>query len=372
MPLKLLNIKYIYVVFLLSLLFVVSCSEKKDPDVYSIKGKLTNIDAPYFFIAIEDEGSVKVDTVFVDSKGSFLHEGKVSHLSMASFYFDQKSWVTSVFVDKGWSIEIKGDANRPDLIMVNGGGVNDDLTEFKRKNADLFNTKADIIQLVVDSDSQDITMNQDVELKNIDFELINRAGAYIDNNPHKIASVVLIQDFYKNPMTAEALDKKLNVLSGEALRFPLTKELKKYSDMLKQSQIGAQAPLVNLKNGKKSLDIKSFKGKYLYLTFTSRDSMIYETEIPAMMKAYSSLKNKNVEFVSIIIDAPENSTPPDSIKWPVFYDNRGWASDAFKNYNVTEVPYGILISPEGYILERNIYAALLPAKMDEILKSKNK
>jgi len=362
------KIKLIYAVIIV-FLFIFSCTEKRDADSYVIKGKLSNIGASYFFLATEEEGAVKVDTIFVDSKGSFLHEGKVTHMIMASLYFDKKSWATSIFIDKGWNIEIKGDANRPDLIMVTGGNVNDDLTEFKKSNADLFNTKADIIQSVMESDTQVISQSQDIELKNIDFELINRANTYIQKNPGKIASVVLIQDFFKNPATAETLDKKLELLTGDALRFPLTKELTRYSDMQKQSQIGASAPHIQLKNGKKSLDINSFKGKYLYLTFTSRDSMIYDSEIPAMMKAYDNLKNKNVKFVSVVIDAPEGSVAPDSIKWDVYYDYRGWASDALKNYNVTEVPYGILISPEGRILERNIYASGLPAKMDEILKS---
>jgi len=362
-------IKYISTTLLLLLLFA-ACSENKDTNSFTIKGKLSNVDAPYFLIATEADEQIKVDTIFVDSKGSFSYEGKTDRLTMASLYFNKKSWSTSVFLDKGWNIEIKGNANRPDLIMVNGGNINDDLTAFKKRNEDMFNAKADILQSLAGTTIHEIPQNKDAELKNVDFELTNRVRTYIENNPDKIASVVLIQDFFKNENFIETLDKCLDLLTGDALRFPLTKDLRKYSEMLKQSQVGAMAPVINLKNGNKNLDIKSYKGKYLYLTFTSRDSVIYSTEIPAMMKAYSELKNKNIQFVSVVIDAPENINPPDSVKWTIFYEDRGWASEAFKNYNITEVPYSILISPEGYIVGRNVYASALPAKLEELSEAK--
>lgn len=365
-------IKNIYIICsILALLLVFSaCSRDESGNSFSIKGRLSDVDAPYFFIAVEEDEQIKIDTVFVDEQGAFSYKGKTDHLIMASLYFDKKSWSTSIFLDKGWNVEIKGNADRPDLIKVNGGNVNDDLTLFKKKNSDLFGAKADILQSIASLDKGEVLQNKDAELKNIDFELTNRVRTYVESNPGKIASVVLIQDFFKNEAFLETLDKSLDLLTGDALRFPLTKELRKYSEMLKQSKIGAIAPAINLKNGNKSLNLDTFKGKYIYLTFISHDSTIYTTEIPAMMKAYVDLKSKNIEFVSVIIDAPEKSTPPDSIKWHIYYDQHSWASDVFKNYNITEVPYGVLISPEGYIVGRKIYPAILSLKLDEVLAAK--
>lgn len=356
---------------LISSLVLIACSKDNNTTSFSLKGRLVNVDSPYFFITFEDENQIKIDTIFIDKQGAFSYKGKTENLVMASLFFDKKSWSTSIFANKGWNVEIKGDVNRPDLIEIKGGDVNDDLTSFKKKNKDLFSAKADILQTIVESDKDNISQNRGAELKNIDFELINRVKGYVENNPEKIASVVLIQDFFKNEMSIETLDDCLSLLVGDALRFPLTSELKRYSEMLKKSQVGAPAPLIDIKRGDEKLDIPAFKGKFLYLTFTSRDSVIYNMEVPAMMKAYTDLKNKNIEFVSIIIDAPEDSTPPDSIKWQLYYEPHGWASNALRNYNITEIPYGVLISPEGNIIARNIHPSTLLSKIEEISNTKN-
>lgn len=359
--------------FLFSVLvFLSACSEKNKSDSFSIKGNLTNIDSPFFLIAIEKSDTIAVDTIFVDRKGDFSYSGNVDELSMASLFFNGKSWSTGVFVDNNLNIEVKGDADSPDLIMINGGQVNDDLTSFKKENKGLLNSKSRLLRsMLSESVNSEIHKDYDAELKNINFSLTNKAREYIEKNPTKIASVVLIQDFCKNNTSIEILDNLLTLLHGDAAGFSLTKDLLKYSEIAKKSIEGAQAPKLEIINEHVNFNLNSLRGKFVYLIFTSYDFDIYQTQVSALIRMYAQLKKEGVELVSVVIDAPEQGlSVPDSIKWKVVYDYSGWASSAVKDYNITEVPFGILIAPDGSIIGRGISYLSVEDKIEYYKNSK--
>jgi len=362
------NFKNIWVI-LVVLLLSSGCDDKKDS--FTIKGSLTNIDAPYFFIALEVADSILIDTIQVDKQGAFSYKGYVDTLTFASLYFDKQSLSTSVFLNKNWDVEIKGDANRPDLIRIEGGDVNNDLTAFKKANDGLLRNRLEVLRKIDDAPNTEMLQNYSTELKNINFDLTNNAKDFIEKNPEKIASVVLIQDFFKNNTSVEQLDLMLSFLQGRAENFSLTQELKNYSAKVKLSRVGANAPNFILKSGGKELNISKYKGKYLYLTFATQNGEIYQKSIPAMIEAYNKLKGKNVEFASVIINYTVESTP-DSVKWSVFYDPKGWASKSIDLYDVTELPYGVLISPEGRVIDRGMTATMLPDRIKELEKEKSK
>lgn len=359
----------VFGLFILLLLIMISCGEKKKDYDFIVKGKLDNINSPYFYITFDAVDTLILDTIFVDSKGEFNYKGNIDKLTMASLYFNEKSWSTSIFVNKDWNVEVNGDINRPDLIMVKGGAVNDDLTSFKKANETLFKSKADLLQAVDDeSTNPEIVQNHITELKNVNFELTNKARVYVEDNPEKIASVILIQDFYKNSTSIEMLDRLLSLLTGEAATYPLSRDLKEYSEKVKLSEIGKKAPDFKLTLKGKTKDLESLKGKYVYLTFGLDKLELYTFEISTLIKLYPELKKKNVEFISVILDVNHNPVIPDSIKWDVFYDYKGWASNIVQDYNIISVPYGVLISPEGYILERDLKSVALEEKIKEIQK----
>jgi len=360
----------VWVILITALVFLGSCS-KDNKDDFTIKGSLSNLDAPYFFIAMESFDSVFVDTVWVDRQGTFSYKGMVDTLTMTSLYFDKKLWSTSVFLNKGWNVDVKGDINYPDLIKVDGGDVNDDLTTFKKANSELFKNRTDVLRKIEEAGNPEIKLNYSNELKNINFDLTNAAKDYIEKNPEKIASVVLIQDFYRNNTSIEQLQQSLSLLKGKAQSFYLADDLRDYSAKVKLSQVGSLAPDFEMKNGDKESNLNVYRGKYLYLTFATQNGGVYQNGLPAMMEVYKKLKNKDVEFVSVIVDSIIEEVP-DSIKWPVFFDRKGWASKPIDLYNITELPFSVLISPEGRIIERGISAAILPEKIDELQKAKVK
>ncbi|MDR1092279.1 MAG: redoxin domain-containing protein [Prevotella sp.] len=350
-------------------LVLFSCNRKAS--TFEITGKLDNISGNYFFMSHEAGDSLIIDTIPVSSKGEFSFSGAVDTLTEMSLYFNQNTKVTYLLVNKGWHVDLKGDVLYPDLINIKGGDVNDDLTDFKNKNKGLLKSRADIVAAGNDSLA---VKDYVVELKNINFELSNIAANYVKANPDKIASVMLINTFFKDESSIPRLDENLGLLKGKAADFPLTANLKRFRDKVKMSAIGTMAPIFSTEDTKgKKINLSDYRGKYVSLSFISTTCKICMAGKKDVIDVYNKLKSKkyNIEFITVVKDIEE--APVDSmassVKWPVLPVKGGWSANLFDTYYIREIPYNILISPTGIILERDYPVLVLPGKMEESLQN---
>lgn len=364
--------KYIIIFgVLFSSILLFSC--KNDPNEFFVKGKLQNVQDGFIIAVLEQQkDSVAVDTIRVDKNGAFKFRSKVDTLTVMSLYFNNNTKNTYILVDKGWNVEMTGDVNYPDLIEVKGGDVNNDLSDFKNKNKELLRQRTALLEKVesaqeLPNDSLSNSKDYSVELKNVNFDLSNIAAEYVKSNPTKIASVVLINTFFKDDTAIPRLDDNLALLRGDAENSPLTQSLRLFSNKIKKSAVGSSAPYFALKDvDGKLVDVTQFRKKYLLLSFASTTCDVCNRERKDAVDIYKDLKKKkeDIEFATIIINSesePIGKNITDSMKWTILPDYGGWAAPSFEIYNIHEIPYNILISPTGIILQRDIPILDLPA-----------
>ena len=358
---------------------------KGDPNAFEINGRLDNVEGSYFLASHEKGDSIIIDTIQISKEGDFSFAGKIDTLTTMCLYLNRDTDTPSylyVFVDKGLDIDIKGDAFLPDLVKVNGGDINNDLTDFKKENEELLKSRAQILGSALDDSLEVKGVNGEknfvMNLKNINFELSNIASDYVKKYPEKIASVMLINNFFKDEASIPRLDETLELLKGKAANFPLTEELKQFSAKIKMSSVGVQAPYFSLKDNKdKQFNINQFRGKYILLSFLSTDCDVCHDEKAEAIAVFEEMKKKkeNIEFVSVIKDIEDISIKEaysDSLKWTLLPEYGGWAGKTFDLYNIREIPYNILISPTGVILERDVQLDLLSAKLKELTATEEK
>lgn len=352
--------KYILSLLGTILLILSSCSSGSDSN-FTIKGKLKNMDAPYFLSVKEiTADSLLVDTIRVDTKGEFSYSGKVDTLSVFSFFFGSGS-LTPIFVDKDSKIEINGDVDHLEQIEIKGGEINDDLSKFRNDNRKQFEA---------------IHKGNLTDTKNADFEIKAAAREYVKSNPSKIASVVLLDMFFKENVSSETLDELINSLKGVAGRHPIANKLKKHSDKIKQSEVGVAAPDFMLKNLKgKEVRLSDFRGKYVLLMFAQINCPICEANKPLVKEEYEKIKQtKNkIDFITVLLDSDKSLITNEAIEpmgWTLLFDGKSWASEVVDMYNVIEIPYNILISPDGVIVDRNIPITTLKSKLDKLREKK--
>jgi hypothetical protein len=355
-------------IIILVCLIISSFNSCKDENNVTIKGELSNLDSPYVVVTHFSTDILTVDTLTIGKKGQFGYRTFIDTLTTFTFYFNDYASSAVVFADKGEKITIKGDATLPDLIQVNGNEINDDLTLFKKENEALLKQRAELLNSMkmdrLENTNHGVLSENEkiVRLNSLNHELTQKAEDFIKKNPAKIASVILINNLFRDTENPTTLERVLGYLEGAALEFPLTEDLKTHCDKMKLSAEGAYFPyfqLVDIKND--TIRSSDFSGKYLVLSFLSAVGVESRNEVIALKNEYEKLNKDSVQFISIYIDFDKypiasTSISNDSIPWITVTEKKSWASNIVETYNIRYVPYNILITPDGRIKRRNIPA----------------
>ncbi len=129
-----------------------------------------------------------------------------------------------------------------------------------------------------------------------------------------------------------------NKLVAQNIRFRLT-----------ELSPGSRAPDFLLKDEGKDLTLQSLQKKYLYLFFVDPTSLDNMKQMNLLKPIYERYKD-NVNFVMVYKDKTEVdfSKLKNELPWKVISSNE--TNSIFKNYNVVNYPYYVLIDPFGYVI----------------------
>ena len=347
-----------------------------------INGNVSNLIDQEILISYFKSDSIVVDTVWSKSNGRFQYRNQIDTLTSFSLYFNDQSSSVVVFANPKDKITIKGDALVPDLIRVNGNSVNDELTAFKEQNKELLEYRSLLLdnyrteRLEKDSLHKDRILSENDELakiNSINQELIMHAEEYIQKNPSKLSSLILVNEFFANPENQKAFNRVMEYMQGDILKSKMALNLKNYLSKISRSAEGVSLPYFPRVDTKgDTRNSYEFKGKHLLLSFVSGTGADSRETIETLKSVYGDLNKDSVAFVSVYID-PDNRSQQyieqDSIQWKAVAERKSWASDVVDAYNIEFVPNNILISPEGIISDRNVPAVAVKNKLKNSSKN---
>lgn len=347
-------------VLLVCVLFflLASCREKHNLE---LRGEVSNIETPYILAAYSIADTLKIDTIEV-KKGKFSYTNTIDTLTSFTLYFNDLASSSVFFADKNQKLTLTGDAKLPDLIEVFGNEINDELTSFKQRNTDLLTQRGKLLNSMDENNSLNgstLTGNEKIaQINALNHELTQQAEEFIKENPTKLSSLVLINDFFFNNENPKALERVLGYLQGDAANSTMAGIFKAYLAKINLSAEGANTPYFKLiDKKKKTIEQSNYTGKYLLLSFVSSTGEESRENIKTLRNIYPKLNKDSVAFVSIYIDTdtyPVSDVKTDSIPWTVVSEKKSWASEIVDAFNIKFVPYNILISPQGIIKDRNI------------------
>jgi len=141
---------------------------------------------------------------------------------------------------------------------------------------------------------------------------------------------------------------------------------------------GKPSPVFTFENHKGgTTSLADLKGKYVYIDVWATWCGPCRAEIPYLQETEKKYHGKNIEFVSVSIDAQK-----DHDKWKRFVDDkslggiqlmadRDWKSDFVTAYSINGIPRFILVDPDGNVVDADAPRpsnAALAKKLDELLK----
>jgi peroxiredoxin len=204
----------------------------------------------------------------------------------------------------------------------------------------------------------------------------DKLAEFLKSQPSSLGTINLLQgnildrDQYFD--TYLAISEKLK---KEWPDYTLAKEFVSSVDRMKLLAIGQPAPEISLPDTTgKIVKLSSMKGKYVLVDFWAKWCGPCRMENPNVVRAFHKYKDKGFTVFGVSLDRSKqdwmNAIKQDGLTWTHVSDLKYWQSEAAKTYNITGIPFSLLLDPNGIIIGKSLRGAALDNKLNEIFSKK--
>lgn len=170
----------------------------------------------------------------------------------------------------------------------------------------------------------------------------------------------------------EKLEKLVKDFKAKRPNLKMTKVMEDKVNRFKKVAIGAPAPAFNLPDTSgQLLPLSEIKGTYTLLDFWASWCSPCLLQVPDLKQAYGTYHDKGFEIIGISVDSKKErwtkAIDKYEMNWKHVSDLKGWGAEVANNYNVTFIPFNMLIDGEGRIIAKNLHSKELQNKLAELL-----
>lgn len=187
-----------------------------------------------------------------------------------------------------------------------------------------------------------------------------------------------------NLLQSQALDKDEFYDTYRQVADKLKKEWPEYAhakafiamvDGMQATAIGQRAPEIALPNPEgEVVKLSSLQGNYVLVDFWAKWCGPCRAENPNIVRVYNKYKDKGFTVFGVSLDRNRadwlKAIEDDNLTWTHVSDLKYWQSEAAQTYNITAIPFSILLDPNGVIIDKNLRGAALEKKIAEIYAEK--
>ena len=92
--------------------------------------------------------------------------------------------------------------------------------------------------------------------------------------------------------------------------------------------------------------------------------------MPEVKKLYAKYKSKGLEILGVSLDESKEqwirAISEYELPWLHASDIGGWNSSAARTYDVTSIPFTVLVDKEGKIIQKGLRGAALEEKLNQL------
>ena len=318
-----------------SLLFLLVLCCTGHPKEVRLKGEFAHLEQGEFLVYSSDEGLDRLDTLHIQD-GVFSYTLPTLETATLHILYPNQSELV-VFGNPGADLVIKGDAQNLSEVEVKGSEDNEVYTEFRLET----NGKSA-------TETKDIAHNYILEHPTLDMSRYLFATYFLCD---EAASVKETTELYDSLCRACPDDLALSKLSSHVRslgKLRVGNPLPDFSLTLMPDHGG---------NGPEERTIKraDYKDKLLLIAFWASwkggsQSALYRAR---RLRRDIKAKGKDIELISYSLDVSERELSRaerrDTIDYPSFCDFRALYSPLVQEWGIRELPYVILVTPDGRI-----------------------
>ena len=376
--------------------FMASCSnegEKKEgekpnlPNNFVISGKIMGAaNQPVRLESMTTKGMIKIAETTISVSGDFELIGNVKGMGLYQLTVGTTGTKSiPITISPNEKAEIISDyATFERLPLIKGVKWGAPITEYMR----LFNDFA-MQQSTLMVGSQHLSKAEQIsQFLKIRKPLDDFARSFMLKEPSNPANIVLSTSLTP-VMGFDIWDStNLDVLKKVSLAFkesypnsPITKSLfiqvvqiNEGFNRFKGVQSGnVKAPEINLPSPDgASISLSSLKGSVVLIDFWASWCGPCRKSNPELVKLYAKFKSKGFTIYSVSLDSDKEAwkgaIKADGLSWPNHVsDLKQWKTPLINLYNLSSIPFTVLVNKKGDIVGTNLHGTQLESKISQIL-----
>ncbi|WP_107039996.1 TlpA family protein disulfide reductase [Brumimicrobium mesophilum] len=346
---------------------------------FVLKGQIFNTDSDTLRLYQNLNGeNIVVASIDIDEKGFFEKKIPLQHKDYYILSLENNQGI-NIIVEGADTIKVYGDGSDVvNFINVVGSQSSTSLMDFMKISA---RYQADL-----DSTNNYLKANMDKrEEVQKDFQpiyqaFISQRQQFMRANANSAALIGVIPTI--NP--EQEFELYENIVSQLEVGFsesPTIQRIAKEFEVKKAQRIanmplapGSEVKEISLPNPEgKIVNLSDYKGKVVLIDFWAAWCGPCRRENPNVVKLYNQYNKQGFEVFSVSLDKDKAkwlaAIEQDGLIWDAHVsDLKGWQSVASQAYNVSSIPFTVLIDKEGKVIGTNLRGTGLESALEQIFE----
>jgi len=390
--------KYIIAASLILNFAIVACSSSNDDTDaqkkkgYELKGRFKTFKGinKVELTEVSFEGVKTIDSTQIDEYGLFNFKGNGGTPHFYIIRYNNSSTNIPVYLDSVTHVELIIDVENKEIpYTIKGDKNNEELQYFFLRNNESYKeisetaknfrsgAMSDSLKATYETTMQQLFEERAKKLQKLVSDRDPSAGAlfcalYLVPPPgqDQQQTMAILESYLKEfEIFYVDIDRKHFGRFGNEPSFA---RIHKFVKAQSSTAIGTEMENFTLNNPDgKVISLKDFRGKYVLVDFWASWCRPCRAENPNVLKAYSKYHNKGFEILGVSLDTDKTkwvaAIKADGLDWAHVCEMKAWDADIARKFNVSSIPFSVLVDKNGKIIAKNLRGEALEEKLKEVM-----